>query len=180
VVLIDSNKNNIAKAQELGLEAISTDIYSNTLTDNIELNDVGYLIALTGNSGINKYAIDKFGAMFGENGSFRLVTREEMLDENNNPKEGLFSNTDDYNSLTEVAHKYPNIQEIIIKDAAHLKSLLEFTNTDKDVIPLFIKKEGREFHIISSQHTEMETVGKNWKLIYLGKPITLEDNTETV
>ncbi|MGH1385127.1 cation:proton antiporter [Kordia sp.] len=175
VVLIDSNQTNIAKAKELGLEAISTDIYSNTLTDNIELNDVGYLMALTGNSGINKYAIDKFGEEFGENGSFRLVTREEMLDENNNPKEGLFSHTDDYNSLTEVTLKYPSIQEIVINDKAHYKSLIEITNTDKYIIPLFIKDKNAELKIISSYNTEVDEIGENWKLVYLGKPFDIEE-----
>eukprot|EP01093_Parvamoeba_rugata_P019390 TRINITY_DN869_c0_g1_i11.p1 TRINITY_DN869_c0_g1~~TRINITY_DN869_c0_g1_i11.p1 ORF type:complete len:481 (+),score=104.66 TRINITY_DN869_c0_g1_i11:1605-3047(+) len=37
VVLIDSNQNNIDKAHELGLEALNTNIYSDTLSDNIEL-----------------------------------------------------------------------------------------------------------------------------------------------
>lgn len=174
VVLIDSNKNNIAKAQELGLEAINTDIYSNTLTDNIELNDVGYLMAMTGNASINKYAIEKFGAEFGENGSFRLVTREEMLDNTNNPKEGLFSNTDDYGTLTELTRKYPSIQEIDIKDEAHYKGLIEITNNDKDIIPLFIKKEDGEFYIISSHNTEIDEIGQNWKLVYLGKPFDVK------
>ncbi|WP_046755238.1 cation:proton antiporter [Kordia jejudonensis] len=178
VVLIDSNQNNIEKAKELGLEAINTDIYSNTLTDNIELNDVGYLMAMTGNSGINKYAIDKFGAEFGENGSFRLVTREEMLDDTNNPKEGLFSNTDDYGTLTEVTRKYPSIQEIDINDKAHYEGLIEITNKDKDIIPLFIKKEDNEFYIISSHNMEVDEIGENWKLVYLGKPFDVED-TET-
>ena len=179
VVLIDSNQNNIAKAKELGLEAISTDIYSNTLTDNIELNDVGYLMALTGNSGINKYAIDKFSEEFGENGSFRLVTKEEMLDENNNPKEGLFSHTDDFNSLTEVTLKYPSIQEILINDKAHYESLIEITNNDKDIIPLFIKDHKSELKIISSDNTEINEIGENWKLVYLGKAFDIEE-TETV
>ena len=177
VVLIDSNQNNIEKAKELGLEAINTDIYSNTLTDNIELNDVGYLMAMTGNTSINKYAIDKFGAEFGENGSFRLVTREEMLDENNNPKEGLFSHTDDYNTLTALTLKYPSIQEIAINDNAHYKSLIEITNSDKDIIPLFIKDKDAELKIISSYNTEIDEIGENWKLVYLGKPFDIE-NTE--
>lgn len=174
VVLIDSNQSNIQKAKELGLEAMSTDIYSNTLTNNIELNDVGYLIALTGNSGINKYAIDKFGAEFGENGSFRLVTREEMLDENYNPSEGIFSSTDDYNSLTEATHKFPYIQEIDLVDVKHFRSLIKQAHNDKDIIPLFIKKETGELDIISSQEMELEEIGKKWKLVYLGKPFDVE------
>ncbi|QHI37512.1 K(+)/H(+) antiporter NhaP2 [Kordia antarctica] len=178
VVLIDSNKSNIAKAKELGLEAINTDIYSTMLTDNIELNDVGYVMAMTGNSAINEYAINKFSKQFGENGSFRLVTREEMLDDNNNPKEGLFSNTDDYATLTEVTRKYPSIQEIDINDKEHYKGLIDITNKDKDIIPLFIKKEDGEFHIISSHNMEIDEIGQDWKLVYLGKPFDVE-NTET-
>ncbi|MFD2822560.1 cation:proton antiporter [Lacinutrix iliipiscaria] len=174
VVLIDSNQGNIAKAKELGLEAFDTNIYSDTLTDNIELNDVGYLMALTGNSDINKYAIDKFSEQFGENGSFRLVSSEEMLDDNNNPQEGLFSHTDDYNSLSEVTKSYPSIQEIQINDKDHYKSLIDITNKNKNIIPLFIKDEDGELKIISSYNTEIDEIGKNWKLVYLGKPFDVE------
>jgi hypothetical protein len=174
VVLIDSNENNIEKANELGLEALSTNIYSETLSDNIELNDVGYLMAMTGNSDINKYAINKFGKQFGENGSFRLVTSEEMNNPEDNPKEGLFSHTDDYISLVEVARKYPSIQEIDIEDKDHYASLIEISNKDKDIVPLFIKDNEGEMHIISSYNTEIETTGENNKLVYLGKPFDVE------
>ncbi|WP_046743424.1 cation:proton antiporter [Kordia zhangzhouensis] len=178
VVLIDSNQNNIEKAKELGLEAINTDIYSTTLTDNIELNDVGYLMAMTGNPSINKYAINKFSEQFGENGSFRLVTPEEIASDDKNPKEGLFSHTDDYVRLTEVTRKYPSIQEIDINDEEHYKGLIEIANNDKYISPLFIKKEDGQLHIISSNNKEIEQIGKNWKLVYLGKPFDVED-TET-
>ncbi|MCL6293487.1 cation:proton antiporter [Jejuia spongiicola] len=174
VVLIDSNESNIEIAKELGLEAMSNNIYSDTLMDNIELNDVGYLMALTGNSDINKYAINKFGKQFGENGSFRLVSTEEMLDENNNPKEGLFSHTDDFNSLTELTKKYPSIQEIEMQDKAHYESLIKKTNEDKDIIPLFIKDNGGELHIISSYNLEVNTIKEGFQLIYLGKPFDVE------
>ena len=64
-----------------------TDIYSDTLEDNIELNDIGFLMALTGSADINNYAIQKFKNHFGENGAFRLVTEEEKNDPtNNSPK----------------------------------------------------------------------------------------------
>jgi len=70
VVLIDSNHVNIEKAQKIGLDALNTNIYSDALTDNIELNDIGYLMALTGNADINKYAINKFRKHFGEKWRF--------------------------------------------------------------------------------------------------------------
>ena len=174
VVLIDSNQTNIDKAKELGLEAINTNIYSETLMDNIELNDVGYLMALTGSNDINKYAINKFSSQFGENGSFRLVSVDEMLDSNNNPKEGLFSHTDDFTTLSDVTRKFPSIQEIELKDKAHYTSLIELSDNDKDIIPLFLKNEASEIQIISSYNKDIENVGKNWCLVYLGKPFDVE------
>ncbi|MGS2725739.1 cation:proton antiporter [Psychroserpens sp. BH13MA-6] len=175
VVLIDSNQSNIAKAKELGLEALSTNIYSDSLMDNIELNDVGYLMAMTGNSEINKYAINKFSKDFGENGSFRLVTASEMNNPEDNPKEGLFSHTDDYNRLMEVTRNYPSIQEIELEDQAHYESLIEITNKDIDIIPLFIKDNKGELHIISSYSTNINDIKKDYQLVYLGKPFDVEN-----
>lgn len=175
VVLIDSNERNIEKAKELGLEAISTNIYSETLTDNIELNDVGYLMALTGNSDINKYAINKFSNQFGENGSFRLVTSQEMLDDNNNPKEGLFSHKDDFNRLSELTRKHPSIQEIDLEDKAHYEELITISNNDEDIIPLFVKDNEGELHIISSYNLEVKNIEAGYQLVYLGKPFDVEN-----
>jgi NhaP-type Na+/H+ or K+/H+ antiporter/Trk K+ transport system NAD-binding subunit len=174
VVLIDSNQSNINKAKELGLEALSTNIYSDSLTDNIELNDVGYLMAMTGNSDINKYAISKFRKQFGENGSFRLVTADEMNNLENNPKEGLFSQTDDFIKLTEVTRRYPSIQEIQLEDKEHYISLIEITNKNEDMIPLFLKDSEGELHIISSNNTKIDKIGEDFKLVYLGKPFDVE------
>ncbi|WP_411766189.1 cation:proton antiporter [Winogradskyella sp. A3E31] len=176
VVLIDSNQSNVAKAKELGLEAITTNIYSDNLIDNIELNDVGYLMALTGNAEINRYAINKFGKQFGENGSFRLVTVDEMKGDKNNPREGLFSQTDDYNNLTNLVRKYPSIQEIDLKGAEHYRSFIDITDKDKDIAPLFVKDDQGEFHIITSFNKEVEISGEGWQLVYLGKPFDIEAN----
>ncbi len=174
VVLIDSNQNNIDKAEELGLEALSSNIYADTLSDNIELNDVGYIMAMTGNSDINAYVIEKFSKEFGENGAYRLVTSDEMNNPENSPKEGLFSPTDDYINLTEVIRKYPAIQEIEITDAAHYASLIEMASKDQYIIPLFVKDDKGELHIISVHNTMYDNLGQNFKLVYLGKPFDVE------
>lgn len=169
VVLIDSNLGNIAKARESGLDAITSNIYSDKLLDNIELSDVGYLMALTGSTDINKYAIDKFSKQFGENGTFRLVSPEEINNEVNKPKEGLFSSTDDFNSLTEVANKYPNINEITLSGKSQYDKLIQLANEDKNMVPLFLKDTYGELHIISSKSEQIDRIEKGWQLVYLGK-----------
>ena len=156
VVLIDSNQTNIAKAKSIGLEALMTDIYSDTLEDNIELNDIGFLMALTGSADINNYAIQKFKNHFGENGAFRLVTEEEKNDPTNNPKDGLFSNTDDFALLTRTAQDYPIINEVLIIDKAHYKKLIKQTITNKNI----------------------DDTATGFKLVYLGKPINTEEKQD--
>ena len=169
VVVIDNNETNVNKAIKLGLEAFSANIYADSLTDFIELSDVGYLMALTGNSDINKYSIDKFQKDFGENGSFRLVDADEMNDPENNPKEGLFSHTDDFIKLTEAARKNPNIHEVAINSAEHYQSLIEVTKADEDIVPLFLKTPDGELKIISGFSEQFKDVEEGYKLAYLGK-----------
>lgn len=171
VVLIDSNHTNISKAKEEGLEAITTNIYSDTLTDNIELNDIGYLMALTGSSDINKYATNKFRDQFGENGTYRLVTEQEMLDPANNPKEGLFSHTDDFVLLTKTTKEFPAIHEIEINDKTHYEAIIKKTIIEKNTIPIFLKDTNGELTIISSYSKEVEKIEKGFRLVYLGKPL---------
>ena len=174
VALVDSNRNNIKKAKDIGLEAIDGSVYSDQLSDDIILNDMGYLMAMTGNSEINKYAINKFQRQFGENGSFRLITTEEMNNPENNPKEGLFSQTDDYIRLNEVARKYPAIQEIEIESEEHLGTLMNLAESDRDIIPLFIKQSNGNLVILSSESQDVNNIAEGYRLVYLGKPIDIE------
>lgn len=171
VVLIDSNQTNIEEANKLDLEAIHTDIYADDLMNNIELNDVGYLMALTGNSDINQYAIKKFKKQFGENGSFRLITAQEISKNKKKPKEGLLFDTDNYSAILELTFRYPSIHEINLTDKKHYENLIEVTKKDNDIIPLFIKDKKGILHIISSHNLKTETIKTGFQLVYMGKPI---------
>jgi hypothetical protein len=171
VVLVDSNQNNVNKANDLGIESYTENIYSETLSDNVEFNDIGYLLALTGNSDINNYAVNKFGAQFGENGSFRLVSNTELHEEITKPNEGLFSYTDDYVSFSQVIEKHPEVNEIKISNKDKYIELLEALTKDEDQIPLFLKDAKGEIHILSSLNSDkLEEITKKSTLVYLGKP----------
>ncbi|RYC52333.1 cation:proton antiporter [Flagellimonas olearia] len=174
VVLIDNNQTNVDKAQKLGLDAITANIFSDTLTDNIELNDMGYLMALTGNSDINEFAISKFQKQFGENGAFRLVNTEEVNNPDVNPKEGLFSHTDDFIKLMDTVRKYPAIHEIDLKDKAHYDSLIDITQQENDIIPVFTKSPNGSIEIIPANSKDFEPKGEGYKLVYLGKRFSTE------
>ncbi len=177
MVLVDNNSDNVKKARDLGLEALEGSVYADDLLNNIELNDVGYLMAMTGNSDINKTAITKFTKQFGENGSFRVISSDEMNDPEKNPTEGLFSHTDDYIKLTEVARKFPTIHEVVLNSRSHYAGLIEISKTDPDIIPLFVKSSSGELKIIPSHSSEVE-IGSGYQLVYLGKKIQKEEEIQ--
>ena len=174
VVLIDSNKRNLTNASKKGLETIEADIYSNTLTDNIELNDVGYLLALTASADVNKYAINRFKSQFGENGSFRLITQEEKSSKEEKPNEVLFSQFGDFDNLNEVIRKHPNINETALNDKQHYNKLFDLMLKDEEIIPLFLKDASGEIHVISNNNEVTNRINRGWYLAYLGKPILEE------
>lgn len=173
VVLVDSNRSNIERAKELGLDAINANIYSDDLTDNIELSDVGFLLAMTGNDEINLQAMNRFGAQFGENGTFRLMTSEELLKNKDFNEEDVFSNTHDYIRFTEVARDYPSIQEIEVDDNSKFLKVLEIIRDNREAIPLFIKDAEGNLKLIDTL-TEID-IAQGSAVAYLGKPIDFED-----
>lgn len=173
VVVLDSNRLNVNKAKELGLEAITANIYSDDLTDNIELNDVGYLLAMTGNDEINKQAISRFGKYFGENGTFRLMTSEEMRQRQHLSARELFSYTHDYTRFTEVAHDFPSIQEIPVGSESQFLRVLNIIGENETAIPLFLKRPNGFLDLITAPD-ELE-VEEGSALVYLGKPMDFED-----
>lgn len=173
VVLIDSNQSNIDKAKKLGLEALSADIYADNLGDNIELNDVGYLIAMTANPDINNYAIDKFQEEFGENGSFRIVGSDELGNPENKENNNLFSTSDDFVRFMDAVRLKPAIHEIELRDKSHYEELSKKIEANDAIVPLFLKSPEGELHIIPSFMRESGTITEGYKLVYMGR--TLED-----
>ncbi|APY08426.1 cell shape-determining protein [Winogradskyella sp. J14-2] len=172
VVLVDSNQSNVNEAQKMGIEAHTENIYSETLKDNVEFNDIGYLLALTGNADINRYAVEKFGAQFGENGSFRLASKTELENSSISTEDGVFTMSDDFNNLMEVTEEYPEIHEFAVKDLDTYHNTLEIIKSDKDQIPLFLKTSKGEIHIIPSLDDDVEKeIDAKSVLVYLGKKI---------
>lgn len=169
VVLVDNNQHNINLAYKDGIEAYQQNIYSDELNDNIEFNDMGYLLALTGNANINKFALESYAQHFGQQGSFRLASNQELEDPNFS-KKGLFTANNDYNSLANVADNYPDIHEVLIKDAAHFKQVMQELEEAENKIPLFVKMANDSIQIASdTDQSLLDSLNKNSSVVYLGK-----------
>lgn len=174
VVLIDNNGTNVATAKSEGLEAFQENIYNDELGDNMELLDVGYLLAMTSSPEVNKFAVTKFKDEFGENGTYRLLTPEELKSGANElANEGLFSKADDYINLGEVVRDYPEYHEIVLESRAHFDEMIQKINARIKSIPLFIKKANDKITILTAVNDHLE-IHKGDKLIYVGQELEKE------
>lgn len=181
VALVDSNPENIKRAKKQGLVAYEANIYNDDIRDNLELSEMGFLMALTGSSNVNAYAIRNFKSAFGENGAYRLINSDELENNQNNPEEGLFSHTDDYINFNEVARDYPHFYEIELENKESYLNKLQTINDTRDCIPLFVKNKENNLTIIPSHANQLE-IQEGDLLVYMGKSIasfkTLEENLE--
>jgi len=168
VVLIDSNLSNVEISKKMGMSAYQANVYSDDLVDNIELTNVGFLMAMTSSHEVNNYVLDRYASEFGENGAHRLVSSEEMLDANDNPEVGLFSHTDDYINFSEVARDYPEFHEVEINSTEQFKKYIEGLHSTERSIPVFLKTSDGTLNILGS-FSATEEVTKGSKLVYMGK-----------
>ena len=169
IVIIDSNKQFIEQALEDNLEALNVNIYDDELTDNIELNDVGYLIALTANDTVNKQALENFSQVFGEHGSFKIASSTEIIDATAEEKLYFFTPKDDYINLSESYRENPVIHQVKIADEKQYKEVLNMLYNEEKSIPLFIEK-GTELYLITEYERD-QLPKKDLILSYLGKKI---------
>ena len=169
VVLIDSNKSFIESAKKEGLEAFSTNIYDDDLTDNIELNDVGYLIAMTGSDAVNDFAITSLSNAFGEHGAYRLATSKEIRTNNSENKEQFFSPKDDYINLSEAFRDNPKIYEVVIDSEEIYNTMLSKLFNELKSVLLFVKKSGKLYLIPEFEKSGLSK--ENCTFVYLGKNI---------
>jgi NhaP-type Na+/H+ or K+/H+ antiporter len=169
VVLIDSSESNVTQAQEEGLEGFHSNIYNDTLEEEFDLIDMGYLLAMTASADVNEYAVRRFKHNFGENGTFRLITSAEMKrDIRNLPDTGIFSYTDDFINISEVARDHPEIHQLEVFSREHVVSLRDQMRQSNDKVPLFVEFPDGNIEPIPKTLSEL-TIVEGCLLTYLGR-----------
>ena len=171
VVLIDNNEGSVKRAREAGLEAFAKNIYTDDLGEEFELLDMGYMVAMTSSADVNLYVVRKYRKIFGENGTFRLITPEELKkDRSDIPQQGIFSYTDDFLNLNEVARDYPAIHEVDVSSQKKLQQVYDLTANNKDTVPLFIKTDTGSLEVIPPKLEEI-SASEGFQMVYLGKKL---------
>ena len=169
VILIDSNKSFIQEALDSDIEAFKVDVYDDELANNIELNDVGYLIALTGSDQVNMHALNKFSQNFGEQGAYKLASSKEITEASDSDRESFFTPHDDYINLSEAYRENPIINEVNISNQKEYNSLLEVLSKEEKSIPLFV--ENKQGIYLLPEFEKNKFAKEDITLFYLGKVV---------
>lgn len=179
VVIVDNNEANIKKASEAGLEAFVTNIYIDDLSDHIELTDIGYLLAMTSSGDVNNYAAKKFEQLFGERGTYRIMSPDESRNEQLLPNSGLLSYSSDYLKISEVARDFPDFHEVPVRSLEELKKLVAELSQDRSCVPLFTKTADGELTLLPKDLDSIE-VTEDLQLVYMGKEPSSFDETSKI
>jgi hypothetical protein len=172
-VLVDINEANIAKAQESGLQAFVANLYTDDLSDKIELTGVSTLLALTSNPELNNFAVRRYKKEIGEAGVYRFLSPDELLKEKSSrPQFGLFSYTDDFLNLNEVARDFPKIHELALTGNTALHRATQEMGVEQKSIPLFIKEADGEIRFLPANLEDLKlSEGETFHLVYLGRNV---------
>jgi len=171
VVLIDNNESNVKKARDENLEAYNVNIYTDDLSDQFELLDMGYMISMTSSADINTYAVRKYQKIFGENGAFRLLTADELKRGREElPQQGIFSYTDDFLNLNEIARDFPTVHELEVNAKEDIERILDRTAVNTHTAPLFLLSPDGNLEPIPHSLDDYECE-EGVKIVYLGRKL---------
>jgi CPA1 family monovalent cation:H+ antiporter len=88
ILLVDTNYNKIAKAKIAGLDAICANILNEHVREDLDLNGIGKLMALTPNDEVNSLAVRECQTLFGSANLYQLTFRKQ----NQHNRRGLTRN----------------------------------------------------------------------------------------
>ena len=169
VYLIDSNSSNIKRAQRRELKGTVANVYNSDLSDEYDLLEVGYLLALTGSNDVNTYAINRYEDIFGERGAYRLITAEEMKGNVAiTDPEHVFAYHDDFINLSEAHREAAVVHERPLYSQRELLDLLLLARDENYSVPLFLKAPDGSLQIIPQDPEAFDVDGGGYHLVYLG------------
>ena len=161
--LIDLSSENVRHAKAEGLNAEERNILAEENED-LNLEDAGYVLALTSSNDVNIFACRKLKIDIGER-IFRLITGNEIkFSALTRPKNILFGEKTDYIEFIELIRRYPDIQEIEIEDQEHLEKMIN--KSSEDFIPLLVQR-GTSIMMITVRFDYQFIKGDT--LAYIGK-----------
>lgn len=169
VLLIDSNRRNIAEARMEGLPCHHGDALSEHLLDDLDLTDMNRLIALTPNDQVNALATLHFSDVFGRAGVYQLTphTRKSKPDGDAMPQHLrgrlLFQRDLTYDRCRELLEAGAVVKTTALTREFDYDAFREAHDTE--AVPLFIVQENGRIRVAADEESLVPVPGQ--KLISL-------------
>lgn len=170
VLLVDSNWRNVTTARQEGLKAHYGDALSEHLLDDLQLDRMGRVLALTGNYTVNALAVLHFAEVFGRAETYQLSTEAAAMskgqDETDLPKHlrgrTLFGDDLPYRILSERVWAGSKFKVTHLTDTYKYK---QFKAKNEGAIPMFIVTEDKRLLVITAEKPPAPQAGH--RLVYL-------------
>ncbi len=147
VLLADTSKNNLKEAQKLGFDVYDGSILSDSVLEDLDLTNIGKLMALTSSADINNLSCNFYKDEFGENQVFRLSSKKELeAGDIRFPLNVLFGATVDYLNLAQSIRQADQVKEASCESQQDYKSLVK--EMDGRLIPLFLINQNGGLKVI--------------------------------
>lgn len=150
VVLLDNSRRNLKYAIANDLRAIEENVLDEEISELLEYEDAGRMMALTSSHDINIFAVRKFRQNFGTEKVFRLITANEMkFSKLTRPKNILFGGDADFIRLMGLVRRFKEIRELKPENQEHLNQIL--VNESDNLIPIFLRTPDNKLKTITGQ-----------------------------
>ena len=164
VLLVDTNENNVELARSDGLEAVAANILSEDVMDELDLQGIGKLFAVTPNDEVNALAALHFEEIFSRSEVYQLpYKRKELKEEQRVPRHlrgrCLFSEVMTYGMIYDKFYSYDGIKILEFRQDKDL----QLFNKEK-MIPLILIDSQNKLIVYTDEQVPNPTVGT--RLIY--------------
>ena len=169
VTLVTSNRAAADVAEEGNLTAVTMPIDSEGLDSQVDMTDIGYILALTGNDEDNFYLLNTYRSREGIRGAYRLVTRKEVHGERF-AADALFGKQASYLLFNRAARSFGTVASVEIDDPSRVPALLTHLREER-AIPLYLRcAEYGDVTFITADEGKL-SVTPGDTLYYLGEPL---------
>lgn len=155
VVVVDTNRSDIAKAQLAGITTVYGSVLSENVVEDIPLSGVGKLFALTSNDEVNSLSVVLFNSIFDRHELYQLipVKTEKGKEQDFSPKHlrgrFLFGEGVNFASLRKLYFAGAIIKSIkITKDYTYKDFLFKYGD---NVIPMFQITDSKDLIVITNE-----------------------------
>ena len=162
-LIVDTNKQNILTAKEEGINAVHGSILGKKIGDEIEMSQIGQLVALTPSDEVNLLAVIEYESLFGRENVFRISPEAKQNSQKSTEKKFLFSKGTTFTYISARLTAGSDFKSVMITDSFSFKT---FTTKNPKAIPMFIITQQHHLIIIRAESDISPKPGQ--LLIYLG------------